>query len=87
MLGVKITARDSHSLKTLVRNAVELTRSLCCHQRATAVVLIFTRNISRILAHENLLFLWVFIVLGVEITVLASHSHKPLVRNAIKLTR
>ena len=58
MLGVKLTARASHSHKTLVRNAVELTRSLCCHQRVTAVVLIFNRSISRILAHENLMFDW-----------------------------
>ena len=58
MLGVNLTARESHSHKTLVRNAVELTRSLCCHHRATAVVLIFTRSISRIHAHENLMFDW-----------------------------
>ena len=52
MLGVKITVRASHSHKTLVRNGVELTRSLSCNQRATAVVIIVMRRISRIFAHE-----------------------------------
>ena len=87
MLCVKLTAIESHFHKTLVRNAVELTSSLCCYQRATAVVLIFTRSISRILAHENLVLLLQFNMLGVKITACASHSHKTLVRYAVELTR
>ena len=58
MLGVKIKVRASHSHKTLVRNAVDLTRSLCCNQRVTAVVIIVTRSISRIFADWNLMFDW-----------------------------
>ena len=58
MLGVKLTAKDSHSLKTLVRNAVEFTSSLCCHTKGNGSRFNLHYRISRILAHENLLFLW-----------------------------
>ena len=46
MLGVKITARPSHSLKTLLRMLFRVSRSLCCHKKATRIVFVFTRNFS-----------------------------------------
>ena len=37
----------------------KLTRSLCCHQKAAGIVLIFTRSFSLLFAHENFLFDWI----------------------------
>ena len=40
--------------KTLVRTA----GSLCWHQKATAIDVIFTKSFSLLFAHENLIFDW-----------------------------
>ena len=87
MLGVKITASACHSHKTLFRNSAELIRSLCCYHYVMEIVLIFKRSFSRLFAQENFLFLLVFDMLGVKITVRNSDSHKTLVRNVVELTR
>ena len=46
MLGVKITACASHSIKTLVTAASGSARSLYCHEKATGIISIFTGNFS-----------------------------------------
>ena len=58
MLGVKKSARASHSLKMLLRMMSKVSRSLCCHLKAMRIVFVFTRSFSSLLARENSLFEW-----------------------------
>ena len=53
MLYVKIAAAKRQS--GMLYN---VSRSLCCHQKATATVVIFTKSFSLLFAHENLIFDW-----------------------------
>ena len=56
---VKITAQGCHSHKKASLESeplLEPTSSLCCLQKATRIVLINTRCLSRLFAHDDLLF-------------------------------
>ena len=46
----------------------ELTCSLCCHQKATGIVLIFTRCFSVLFADVNLLIYWIPTCSSLKIT-------------------
>ena len=73
--------------KSLTESLFELTRTLCCHKMARAIVLSFTRYFTLQFAHQNLVFYWISTSSGVQITADDSHSTKHKSELLFQLTR